>query len=89
MTGYKMCQSGIDLYLWDTEKYLMGKVGCDEAKRVITPLKRFIVTGRASASWIRMLYQVKPYVIGRLLLKGGSDDEMMARVQARVWKNAN
>lgn len=71
----------IDSILWDITVYLMRKYGCDTAYREISPLSWYINTGRASTAFIRQLSEAKPYVIGRMLHKGGSDDEIIKRVK--------
>ena len=74
----------IESYMWDVERYTREKLGVTESDRVVSPLWWYIDTGRASADFLGRLVQVKPYVIGRLLMKGGSDAEVIDRVKARV-----
>ena len=74
----------IDKYLWDVEKYLMRKYGCDEAERTIYPLKWYIFTGRASAAFLQRLRAAKPYMIARRLYNADdkSHDGMIRSVKA-------
>lgn len=74
----------IESYMWDVERYTREKLGVNESDRVVSPLWWYIDTGRASADFLGRLVRVKPYVIGRLLMKGGSDAEVIDRVKARV-----
>lgn len=74
----------IESYMWDVERYTRSKLSVDDSDRVVSPLWWYIDTGRASADFLGRLVQVKPYVIGRLLMKGGSDAEVIDRVKARV-----
>ena len=73
-----------DRYIWKIESYLMRKHGVDEAHRLLEPLAWYIWTCRASVDFLHKLTQTKPYVIGRLLAKGGSTDEAIARIKARI-----
>lgn len=75
----------IDRYLWKVERYLHHHYTVDEAYRLYEPLAWYIYTCRASAGFIDRLLTIQPYVIGRILAKGGSTDEAIARVKARVW----
>lgn len=70
----------IDNALWAIEKYLMSKYGVDAARRDTDPIKWYIYTGRASAEVERKLINAKPYMVGRLLHRGGSYDEAIERV---------
>ena len=74
----------IDNCLWYIEKYLMIKYGVDAAHREIAPLKWYIATGRASALFLKRLAASKPYVIGRKLHLGGSDDEVIERIKKAI-----
>lgn len=76
----------IDSYLWSVLSYLRGKCGVDGADRALSPLQWYVVTGRASTDFLGRLVQVKPYVIGRILLKGGSDLEVIEAVKKRVYR---
>ena len=74
----------VDDYVWSVKRYLMGKYGCDAADRMVSPLAWYIRTGRASVTFLHKLTDTKPYVIGRILAKGGSDQEMIDRVRSRI-----
>jgi len=76
----------IDSSLWNITVYLMRKYGCDTAYREISPLSWYINTGRASTEFIRQLAKAKPFMIGRMLHKGGSDDEIIKRVKEYLSK---
>lgn len=71
----------IDNTLFAIQKSLWKKYGVDEAQRIIDPLLWYINTGRAPVSFLGKLVQKKPYLIGRVLAKGGSYDEAIQRVK--------
>lgn len=56
-------------------------VGSDCGYREISPLSRYINTGRASLDFLQRLYHAKPFMVARKLHQGGSDDEIIKRVQ--------
>lgn len=58
-----------DEYLWNVRWYLMRKYGTTEAYRISEPLAYYVLTGRASASFLNKMYDFKPYVMGRFLKK--------------------
>ena len=74
-------QTLIDSTLWAIRTSLWKKYGVDEAQRIIDPLLWYINTGRAPTSFLGKLVQKKPYLIGRVLAKGGSYDEAIQRVK--------
>lgn len=71
----------VDNYIWNVKSYMMRKYGCDTAEREIYPLVWYIETGRASAQFLGDMVQRKPYMIGRLLHQGGSDDLSISRIR--------
>lgn len=73
-----------DTYIWAVEKYLMQKYGVDAMYRMIDPLTWYVNTGRASASFLQLLTQTKPFVIGRILAKGGSHDDVVRNIRKRI-----
>lgn len=74
----------VDTHVWGVKSYLMRKYGCDAADRMISPLTWYISTGRASAGFLRAFMATKAFVIGRILAKGGSDQEMIDRIRIRI-----
>ena len=68
-------------YLWRVKRYMMNNFGCDVADREIDPLVWYISTGRASTEFLKALLTKKPFMIGRLLHKGGSTDEAIERIK--------
>lgn len=75
----------IDTMLWHIERELMYRWGVDAASREIAPLKRYVNTGRASLDFLHKLYSYgKPYMVARRLHLGGSDDEIIKRVQKLI-----
>lgn len=73
-----------DRYIWAVENYLMRKHGVDAAHRMLEPLTWYIWTCRASVDFLRKLTDTKPYIIGRILAKGGSTDEVINNIKKRI-----
>lgn len=71
----------IETGMWAIQRYLMKKYGASAASRDIEPLNWYINTGRASVSFISAVLDSKPFMIGRILHKGGSYDETIQRVK--------
>ena len=76
--------TSIDTGLWHIQRYLMERYGCDTAALDMAPLRWYIDTGRASVDIIRRILMTKPFMIGRLLHKGGSYDDVIRRVLAYI-----
>ena len=74
----------IETGLWHIEWYLMQRYGVDTAKRDMDPIKWYIYTGRASVDVTNRLLCAKPFMVGRLLHKGGSYDEIIRRVLSYI-----
>lgn len=74
----------IETGLWHIERYLMLRYGVDTARRDMDPIKWYIYTGRASVGVINRLLSAKPFMVGRLLHKGGSYDETIRRVLSYI-----
>ena len=79
-----MSYTTVDNYLWEVTRYIMTRKGVDESVRMTDPLTWYVNTGRASAGFLKRLVDTKPYIIARLLMKGGSYDEAIARVRDRI-----
>ena len=73
-----------DRYIWKVQGYLMRKYGVDASERMIAPLVWYIATARASIDFLNKLTDTKPYVIGRILAKGGSDDDIINSIKHRI-----
>lgn len=61
----------------------------DKAWDIAEPLRWYLFTGRASASFVKAMYEVKPYVMARLLVNGystGSHDDVVAAIKKKVDK---
>ena len=67
--------------IWNIQRYLMLRYGSDIAECDVAPLKWWCYTGRASCDFLRAMLTAKPFMIARRLHKGGSWDEMVARVR--------
>lgn len=68
--------------LWNIEKYMMQKYGVDAAQREIDPLKWYIYTGRAPLAFLYGIEAARPFMIARILHKGGSYNEALDRIKA-------
>ena len=79
-----MSYTKIENCIWNIEYFLMKKYGCSAAEREVAPLKWYINTGRASVPFLINLLEAKPFVIARALHQGGSDDEIIRRVKAKL-----
>ena len=77
-------KTSIDDGIWSIESYLISKYGVTTARRDIAPLRWYISTGRASCDYLRALLAAKPFVVARALHKGGSYDDVLARVSAKI-----
>ena len=91
--SYTLSPEGIDSYLFSVRMsaYRMlskqpesPKSVYDASVQAVRPLAWYINTGRAPTQLIKTLLRIRPDVIARLLLKGGSDEEMIDRVKAKV-----
>ena len=74
-------RTSIETGLWAIERNLMEKHGVSAAQRMISPLHYYINTGRASTDFLRKLLSAKPFMIARILAKGGSDLEILNRIK--------
>lgn len=81
---YSISSTGIDSYLWDTTHYLMERYGVDAAERMVSPLRYYLDTGRGSVPFLRLLLGTKPFIIARILAKGGADADIIMAIKRRV-----
>ena len=84
MKTYSLSKTGIDRYVWDVEAYIAERLSVDQAERLTSPLRWYIGTGRASTAFIRGMITLRPFVIARVLLKGGADEEVVNALKKRV-----
>lgn len=84
MKRYPLDPFGIDCYLYDVEDSCIRQSSRFDypfrPSAAVAPLRWYIATGRASAGWIRILLSIRPDVIARRLLQGGTDLEVMDRI---------
>ena len=78
-------------YIYKVQKWVMFKhnKGISESLNIIYPLSWYLTTGRASVSFVKAMYEVKPYVMARLLVKGyntGSHDDVVKAIKKKVEK---
>ena len=77
----------MEKYLWDVEAAIIRHGhSLSETSILIDPLVWYVSTGRASAEWCNHLMEMKPFVIARILEKGGSYNEAVDRLKKRVWR---
>ena len=74
----------IDNKLFDIKLEVAKHEGIHWADRDMSPLYWYVNTGRASAEFLHKLFSVKPYLIARDILKGGTDEEIIDRICKRI-----
>lgn len=74
----------IDSTLYAIRKSLMSKHGVDGSTKIIDPLIWYISSGRASTVFLRNLIEAKPFMVGRVLAKGGSYDEVIRNIKKYI-----
>lgn len=84
MTIDYLSHGTIECGLWAIQRYAMHHYGIDQADRDTYPLRWYVNTGRASAEFLRLLFHAKPFMVARLLHKGGSHDEALRRVMEYI-----
>lgn len=80
----RISKTAVDSYLWQVEKWLYEHYGIDAGNRMMSPLYWYIETGRGSSDFLKSLIACKPFVIGRILAKGGSDDNVLKAIKKRI-----
>lgn len=71
----------IETMIWHIQREITTRWGVTAGYREISPLFRYINTGRASLDFLQRLNHAKPFMVARKLHQGGSDDEIIKRVQ--------
>lgn len=57
----------------------------ERAWNIADPLRWYVLTGRASGSFVKAMYNVKPYVMARVLVNTqGSHDDIVAAIKKKV-----
>lgn len=74
----------IETMIWNIQREITTRLGVTAGYREISPLSRYINTGRASLDFLQRLYHAKPFMVARKLHQGGSDDEIIKRVQKYI-----
>ena len=74
-------KTSIDCGLWAIQRNLMQKYGCDVAAGEMYPLLWYVNTGRASTEFLKRLINAKPFMIARILHRGGADAEIINRIK--------
>ena len=77
-------RTAIDEHVWLITRYLWERYGVDAGNRMISPLNWYISTGRASVDFLHKFVAAKPCVIGRILAKGGADDDILRAIRGRI-----
>jgi hypothetical protein len=69
------------------------KITATQVENALYPLAWYIQTSRAGADFLRRLYDIKPYVVGRLLINANREhkttDETVEIIKSRVNKGAD
>ena len=83
-----------DDYLYEVEKTIAFKHGksISETLNIMYPLSWYVRTGRASAGFVKAMYNVKPFVMARLLVRGydhGSHDDVVRSIRKKVMGDEN
>ena len=76
--------TSIDNQLWDVKLYMMKEYGCDQANALFAPLEWYVNTSRASVPFLRWFVQAKPFVVARVLAKGGSYDDAINALKKKA-----
>lgn len=80
----------VDEYIWKVRMYLWKKCGStNETDIMIYPLTYYVNTGRASTPFLKALLKIKPYIIGRHLIKhkDGCLDDQVKLLKEKVLKS--
>ena len=77
-------RTAIDEHGWLITRYLWERYGVDAGNRMVSPLSWYISTGRASVDFLHKFVAAKPCVIGRILEKGGADDDILRSIRGRI-----
>ena len=90
MKKYPFCAFGIDEYIYAVHDSAWRLHFNHQDKYPFiqsypeAPLRWWIYTGRASGVQISTLLAIRPDVIARLCLQGGSDQEIVDRIRTRI-----
>lgn len=89
MKKYPLSCYGIDQYLYavnDSAWRMLNRSATPwmYGTQPVYPLNWYISSGRAPTPFIRQLLTVRPDVIARILLKGGSDQDVVQRIKNRI-----
>lgn len=85
MKKYENTYWGIDDYIYAVQQYMVTKgMFLDDAIRETYALSWWISTGRAGAESISRLLQKQPFVIARVLMKGGSIQEQVDNIKRKI-----
>lgn len=88
MSKYTVSCDGIDNYLYDVEKAIRSNSNFATVSGYlpVAPLRHYIYSGRASAGYLHRLFLIRPSTIAKVLLAGGSDAEIMDKINSKVWR---
>lgn len=79
-----------DYYLRDVWEYIIRKElwNITQTDNAVYPLKWYIDTGRASAEFLRRMYAIRPFLIGRLLVRASREhatvDETVTLIKNKI-----
>lgn len=89
MGKYSLSPYGIDNYLYAVNNSAWKMLNSSSrtwyfGTEPVYPLRWYIASGRASTPFLKSLLTVRPDVIARILIVGGTDQEIVDRIRTRV-----
>lgn len=81
---YTYNYAGLEAYTHDVKMFLAKKHGIDAAERMIDPLTWWVFTGRATLTECKALVEKRPYVIGKILEKGGTINNQVDAIKRKI-----
>ena len=91
-TTTSISPTNVEWYVWDVGECIKNalrrtgeilKYARDDDGRdfYLAPLSWYVTTGRASCDFLRLLVNAKPFMVARILMKGGSYEEALERLK--------
>jgi hypothetical protein len=94
MKKYPFDCYGIDQYIYAVNRSAWSMLNrADRAwplgTEPVFPLNWYISSGRAPTPFIKTMLSIRPDVIARVLVSGGSDQEIIAKIKAKVERRCH
>lgn len=77
-------QTSIETCIWGIYRCLMRRYGTAVAERDIAPLRWYIISGRASTPFLKLLINAKPFMLARKCHEGGPTETVVKRIKNYV-----